>query len=80
MKSLRDTYKETRLRVACYMTKSISRWIEAAWRREAIKEENKIVVKSVKMMEEVGVKLRFEGKLIRLGNEVIDEEIEWKPT
>ena len=80
MKSLRDTYKETRLRVACYMTKSTSRWIEAAWRREAIKEENKIVVKSVKMMEEVGVKLRFEGKLIRLGNEVIDEEIEWKPT
>ena len=80
MKSLRDTYKETRLRVACYTTKSTSRWIEAAWRREAIKEENKIVVKSVKMMEEVGVKLRFEGKLIRLGNEVIDEEIEWKPT
>ena len=80
MKSLRDTYKETRLRVACYMTKSTSRWIEAAWRREAIKEENKIVVKSVKMMEEVGVKLRFEGKSIRLGNEVIDEEIEWKST
>ena len=80
MKSLRDTYKETRLRVACYMTKSTSRWIEAAWRREAIKEENKIVVKSVKMMEEVGVKLRFERKSIRLGNEVIDEEIEWKPT
>ena len=37
-------------------------------------------MKSVKMMEGVGVKLRFEGKSIRLGNEVIDEEIEWKPT
>ena len=31
-------------------------------------------------MEEVGVRLRFEGKLIRLGDEVIDEEREWKPT
>ena len=31
-------------------------------------------------MEEVGVRLRFEGKLIRLGNEVIDEQSEWKPT
>ena len=80
LKSLRDTYKETRLRVACYMAKSTSQWIEAAWRRETIKEENTIVVELVKMMEEVGVRLRFEEKSIRLGNEVIDEEREWKPT
>ena len=32
------------------------------------------------MMEEVEVRLRFEGKSIRLGDEVIDEEREWKPT
>ena len=31
-------------------------------------------------MEEVGVRLRFEGKSIRLGDEVIDEERKWKPT
>ena len=31
-------------------------------------------------MEEVGVRLRFEGKSIKLGDEVIDEEREWKPT
>ena len=31
-------------------------------------------------MEEVKVRLRFEGKSIRLGDEVIDEEREWKPT
>ena len=34
----------------------------------------------VEMMEEVEVRLRFEGKSIRLGDEVIDEEREWKPT
>ena len=80
LKSLRDTYKETRLCVACYMAKSTSRWVEAAWRRDAIKEENTILVESVKMMEEVGVRLRFEGKSIRHDDEMIDEEREWKPT
>ena len=80
LKTLRDTYKEARLRVACYMTKSTSQWIEAACRRKAIKQENTIFVESVKMIEEVGVRLRFEGKSIRLGDEVIDEEREWKPT
>ena len=80
LKSLRNTFKETRLRVACYIAKSTNRWIEAAWRRETIKKENAIVAELVKTMEEVGVRFRFEGKSIRLGNEVIDEEKEWKPT
>ena len=71
LRSLRDTYKETRLRVACYMAKSTNRRIEAVLRKETIKEENVIVVESVKTMEEVGV---------RLGDGVIDEEREWKPT
>ena len=72
LKSLRDTYKETRLLVTCYMAKLTNRWIEAAW-RETIKEENAVVVESVKAMEEIGVRLHFEEKLIRLGDEVIDE-------
>ena len=57
LKSLRDVYKETRLRVACYMAKSNNRWIETAWTREMIKEENAIVMESIKTMEEVGVRL-----------------------
>ena len=61
------------------MVKSTSPWVEAAWRREAIKVENTIFVELVKMMEEVGVRLRFEGKSIRLDDEVIDEEREWEP-
>ena len=60
LNSLRDTYKETRLHVACYMAKSTSWWIEAARRRETIKEENSVVVELVKLMEEVGVRLHFE--------------------
>ena len=61
------------------MAKPTNRWIEVAWRRETIKEENAIVVELVKTMEKFGVRLLFEGKSIRLGDEVIDEEREWKP-
>ena len=62
------------------MAKPISRWIEVARRRETVKEENAVVLESVKTIEEVGVRLSFEWKSIRLGDEVIDEEREWKPT
>ena len=79
LKSLRDVYKETRLCVACYLAKSNNRWIETVWTREMIKDENAIVTESIKTMEEVGVRFRFKGRLIRLDDEVIDEEREWKP-
>ena len=39
LKSLRDTYKETS--VACYMVKSTSRWIGAAWRNDQGRECNR---------------------------------------
>ena len=80
LKSMMDVYKETRLRVACYMVKSTNRWIEAAWMRETMKEENAIVMESIKTMEEVGVRLRFEQDSIRLDEEVIEAEREYKAT
>ena len=55
IKSMRDVYQETRLRVACYMACSTNSWIRAAWRREMMKEENAIVTEAVKIMENVGV-------------------------
>ena len=78
LKSLRDTYKETRLRVACYMVKSANSWIKAAWRREMLKEENTIIVESVRTMEEVGVRMRFEGNSVQLDDELIKND--WRPT
>ena len=32
LKSLRDVFVETRLRVACYIAKSSNKWIKAAWK------------------------------------------------
>ncbi len=80
LKSMRDVYKETRLRVACYMAKSTNRWIKAAWRREQMKEENAIVMESIMTMNEVGVRLRFEGDSIRLDDEIIDDDREYRST
>ena len=80
MKSMRDAYKKTRLRVACYMAKSTNRWIRAAWKREKNKEENAIVFESMSTMDKVGVRLRFEDNSIRLDEEVIDKATEYKAT
>ena len=60
IKSLRDIYKETRLRVACYFTCLENNWIKAAWRRENIKEENSIVEEAMKTMGDVEVEIQFE--------------------
>ena len=40
---MRDVYKETRLRVTCYMAKSTNKWIKVAWKRETLKDENSMI-------------------------------------
>ena len=34
LKSLREVYQETKVRIATYMSMSESRWIAVAWKRE----------------------------------------------
>ena len=60
LKSLRDAFKESRLRVACYMAKSHNSGNRTVRRREQNKEDNAIVMQPMSTMEEVGVRLRFE--------------------
>ena len=75
---MRDVYKETRLCVACYMSKSENRLIQAAWRRDTLKEENAVVTEARTTMEEAWITLEFKGNMIQLNGEQIDQE--WKPT
>ena len=42
LKSMKDLYEETKVRVACYMTHAESAWIKTAWRREFQKEGRSI--------------------------------------
>ena len=77
IKSMRDVYQETRLKVTCYMACSTNTWIRAAWRREMMKEENAIVTEAVKIMEDVGVRIQFEESSISIEGEIIEGG--WKP-
>ena len=43
-----------------------------------LKEENTIIVESVRTMKEVGVRMRFEGNSVQLDDELIEND--WKPT
>ena len=74
---MKDNYKETRLRVACYMACSKNKWISAAWRRENTKKENSIVEEPMKTMGDVGVEIQFEGGNIWIDGELINGG--WKP-
>ena len=71
IKSLKDIYKETKLRVAYYMACSENKWISAACRKENIKEEISIVEEAMKTIEDVGVKIRFEEGNIPTDRELI---------
>ena len=77
IKLLKDIYKETRLRVACYMDCSEHKWISTAWRRENTKEDNSMVEEVMKTMEDVEVEIQFEEGNIRIDGELIDGG--WKP-
>ena len=74
---MKDIYKDTRLRVTCYMVCSENKWISAAWRRENTKKENSIVEEATKTMDYIGVEIQFEGDNIWTDGELINGG--WKP-
>ena len=74
---MKDIYKETRLRVTCYVACSKNKWISAARRRENIKEENSIEEEAMKTMDNVRVEIQFERGNIWVDGELIDRG--WKP-
>ena len=77
IKLLRDIYKETRLRVTCYMACLENKWIKAGWRGENTKEEDSIVEETMKTMKDVEVEIQFEEGSIWIDGEPIEEG--WKP-
>ena len=76
LKSLREVYEETRLRVACYMVTSENIWIKAAWRSETMKESNSIKHEAIGTIKAVGKTLDFEGESVILEGEKINGD--WK--
>lgn len=68
---MREVYKEARVKVACYMSKSNIIWIQAAQQRKMVKDIN------VSVMSEVTKTMKFDGNNITLEGEVQDQE--WEP-
>ena len=60
LKSLRDAYEETRLRVGCYIFVSDNRWIKVAWKQETRKESNSIKDEITLTMQTKGKTAQFE--------------------
>ena len=59
LKSMKDLYTETKVRVACYMTHSECAWIKTAWRREFQKEGTSIKSNTEDALREVGENVQF---------------------
>ena len=76
LKSLKEVYEETRLRVACYMVTSENMWIKAAWRSETVKESNSIKDEAIGTIKAVRKILDFEGELVILIGKKINGD--WK--
>ena len=78
LRSLRDVFVETRLRVACFMVKSSNKWIKATWKIELLKETSSIKDEAITSMHSVGTVLDFEEDCILLDGERIEKD--WKLT
>ena len=74
LKSMKDVYAETTTRVACYVCKSNNKWIQVAWQRETVKENNAIIDEAVKVLMEVDKTLTFIENNVILEGEVLELE------
>ena len=80
LKSLKEVYEETRLRVGCYIFVSNNRWIKEAWKQEARKISNAIKDEIILTMQTKGKTMQFEGEDIKLEEKILDREFKpiWK--
>ena len=80
LKSLKEVYEETRLRVGCYIFVSNNRWIKEAWKQEARKISNAIKDEIILAMQTKGKTIQFEGEDIKLEEKILDREFKpiWK--
>ena len=59
------------------MAKSTNEWINVAWKRETLENENSMTDEAVATMAQLGADIQFEDNAVKLGGERIDTE--WKP-
>ena len=77
LKSFKDVYARTKVRVACNMAASTDEWIKAAWANECSKEHTSTKKIAEELMVEIKVDVEFGMGNISIGNETVDN---WKTT
>ena len=80
LKSLKEVYEETRLRVGCYMLVPDNRWIKEAWKQESRKEFSSIKDEIILTMQTKVKTVQLEGEDTKLEGKILDREFKpiWK--
>jgi hypothetical protein len=53
LKSFKEVYDETKVRVACYMATSNNKWIKVSWRNEYLQEQTSLKREAEEAMQRV---------------------------
>ena len=69
LKSMKDVFQETKVRIATYMSMSESRWIEIAWKRECDSEYCSVKREAEQTLDECGLEATFTEKGVTLNGE-----------
>ena len=79
LKSFREVYNETKVRVACYMATSNNGWIKVLWRNEYMKEQASLKIVAEEVIRSVNAQVEFNAGEIKIGNEkYMDWKVAWK--
>ena len=80
IKSLREVYEETRLRLGCHIFVSDNRWIKEVWKQEARKGCNSIKDKIILTMQTKCKRIQSEGEDVKLKGKILDRKFKpiWK--
>ena len=68
LKSFKEVYDETKVRVACYMATPNNEWIKMSWRNEYRKEQT-LKREAEEVMERMNAQIEFNAANIRIENE-----------
>lgn len=69
LKSLREVYQETKVRIATYMSMSESRWIAVVWKREYDDEYCSVKREAEQTLAECGLEVTFNEKGVTMNGE-----------
>ena len=77
LKSFKEVYDETKVRLACYMATSNNEWIKVSWRNEYLKEQTSLKREAEEAMQRVNMNAQVEFNFgdIKIGNEGY---VDWK--